>query len=190
MKKSGLTEKSMSNKHFYKTEQAILIAYYKLKDFPKACKIAKQAGISRSTFYRHHSSAYSIPYDYEAYLFSLYSYTIQKLLRRSQISVKLAYLRTLAFISNHRDLFKILFSENRKEVIKKMLHRLRPLISQSWPASCNTDQAFNIYANEVLALIELWGKHDFSVSMLSSTLSEVLYLTKTAPRHLSPIAKL
>ena len=187
MKQKGLTEKNMSNKHFQKTEQAILIAYYKFRDRPGAKKIVKYAGISRSTLYRHHQSIYKIPRDYEEFLLALYTRKIRNLLNKPHLSLEMLYLRTLVFIASYIKIFRVLIAEDHKEIIKRMLLRLKPKVTSSWPAKIHSDQIFDLYANEVLGLIELWCKRGTPSSELDATLNKIIYLTSTAPTHFAPI---
>lgn len=184
MKNSGLTEKKMANKKFRKTENAIFIAYYKFRDYPSAKTLARRAKISRATLYRHHSSPQSLSKDYEKYLLDAYAKKIKKLLKRNP-PLKTLFLRTLVFIHNHRLILKALFKEDHKEIIKKMLDKLKDRILKEWNYAGNTDKLYKVYQNEILGIIEAWGKNDFSVKETTSVLSDILYLTKTTPKHLS-----
>lgn len=176
----------MSNKHFFKTEQAIFIAYYKSRDYPSAQRIATNARISRSTLYRHHHNAQSIPRDYENLITATYSRRIQGLIKKGA-STKILFLRTLIFISHHKKVFKALFTDGRKEVVKQMLAKLKPVIITNWDQKDPLDKAYNVYENEVLGVIEAWSRCDFSSIRLNKTLNDILYLTRTAPKRLKPI---
>lgn len=188
MKKCKLTEKNMSNKHFFKTEQAIFIAYCKFRDYPSARRIATDARISRSTLYRHHCSAQNIPRDYENLITATYRRRVKELIRR-EVPPKILFLRTLIFISRHKKVFNALFIEGRKEVIKQMLSELKPSIISIWHNRNSLSKAYNIYENEVLGVIEVWSKCDFSSVKLNKTLNDILYLTRTAPKRLAPLGE-
>ena len=187
MKKCRLTEKKMSNKRFKKTEQAILIAYFRFHDYPVAKKIAKSAKVSRSTLYRHHQTTTNIPYDYEEYLLQAYLRTIHKLSKKKNPSLKTILLRTLVFIASNRDVFLILFQSNHKEVIKKMLDHIKHPILEEWRLGGDLNKMYSIYKNEVLGAIEIWGKANFSNQTLNSALEAIIYLTKTARHNLLPL---
>lgn len=189
MKNRKLTEKNMSNKRFLKTEQAIFVTYCKFRDCPSAKKLAKMAGVSRSTIHRHHQSAHSIPRNYEEFLLRSYTRAISSLLKKPRTPLKILFLRTFAFISNHGDTFTVLFSKGRKEIVGQILKKLKPRIISSWHHRNNLDQIFSIYEKEIIGVIELWSKHDFAASMLEDSLEKTLYLTQTAPKHLGPIAE-
>lgn len=186
MKKSGLTEKRMANKLFRTSEHAIFIAYFKLKDYASAKRIAKAASVSRATLYRHHCKIQSIPKDYEKYLLSSYIRKIRPFLNKKEFSLKNFYLRTLVFISNHEEIFSALFSEGRKEIITKMLSILKPKLTKILQVS-NRDKVYIVYTNEILGIIEIWSKQHFSLSELNQVLNDILYLTETASDHLTPL---
>lgn len=176
----------MANKSFRKTEQAIFFAYCKFRDCPSVRKIASNAKISRATLYRHHKNAQRIPRDYEELIIATYNRRIKELIKKSA-PVKILFLCTLVFISRHKKVFDALFIEGRKDVIKQMLNRLKPAIITTWHYKDPSNQAYNVYENEVLGVIETWGKSDFSATKLDKTLSDILYLSKTAPERLHPL---
>ena len=178
----------MSNQRFFKTEKAIFIAYYKLKDYPSAKKIARHAKISRSTFYRHHQAANNIPRDYEEFLFNSFKDEIKRYLKNDS-NLSTVFLRLLVFISNHKAIIKALLDDGRKESIKRMLSQLRPAIIYYWRPANNSDKTYNIYENEMLGIIETWSKHNFSTTKLNHVLNDTLYLTKTAPKRLAPLVR-
>ena len=178
----------MKNCRFRKSEHAIFITYfYKLKDYPSAKKLAKLAGISRSTLYYHHKNVRCIPADYENYLLHSYYQAIKNLTHKEVINIKNIYFRTLIFISSNKEVIKVLFKDGRKEVVKKMLDYLKPRIVSEWQIEGDIDKMYDIYKNEVLGCIELWGKHGFSKATFQTTLEDILYLTSTASQKLSPI---
>ena len=186
MKTSGLTEKRMSNKRFRKTEQAIFIAYYTLRDYPTARKLAKRAHISRATLYRHHSGVYAIPIDYEKYLLATYKKAIGGLLRKNA-GIKTVFLRTLVFISNNRMVFIVLFRDGHSNAVKKMIEFLKGRVLEEWHLGGDVDKIYNVYQYEVLGVIEVWSKQKFATKQLDSILSDILYLTNTARRNLLPL---
>ena len=186
MNTSGLTEKRMQNGRFFKNERAIFIAYYKLKDYPSAKKLARIAGVSRSTLYRHHKRVQLISSDYEDYLLKNYRKTIKRFLANNS-NLKNIYLRTLVFISSNREVFQALFKENRKDIVKRIINFIKPRIFAEWHLSGNLDKIYCVYANGVLAIIEIWYKTNFSNQTLELALNDILYLTKNTRRNLLPL---
>ncbi len=179
----------MTNKRFQRTEQAIFAAYYKIRDYPSAQKLSKRAGISRSTFYRHHQATSKIPQDYEEYLFAVYLHRIKKYLNSDAPNLKIIFFRFVVFISSNREVFKALFGEGRKEIIKKMLHPLKPVIIASWDTSVNLDRIFKIYENEVLGIIEVWSEERFINQKITVVFNVIMYMTEHACRNLLPLKK-
>ena len=175
----------MSNKRFLETEKAIFVAYCKLQDFVSAKKVAKCAHISRSTLYRHHKIVQNIPKDYERYLADIYAKRMKKYSHKKHISLKFIYFRTLIFIYNHRKVFLTLFKEERKDVIKEMLLNLRKEVANKWGQNYISDKLYNVYANEVVGIIETWSKNNFSRKRLDIALGDIMFLTETAPKRLS-----
>lgn len=183
---SGLTEKRMKNKRFCKTEKAIFLAYYKLRDYPNAKKLAKTANISRSTLYKHHKKIQAIPADYEDFLLQNYAKAIKKYLKKPA-EFKTILFRTHAFIFANREIFGALFKEGHKETIKKMFNILKPNVLNEWGLTGNLDKIYNIYTNEILGIIESWEKQNFSEKSLEQVLNDTLYLTKTSKQKLLPL---
>ena len=180
----------MTNKLFCKNEWAIFAAYCKCRDYPSAKRIAKRAGVSRSTLHRHHNTVHNIPNDYENYLLEVYSRKMKKYLKKDDPSIKIAFLRFLIFIMNNKAVYEILFNEGRKDIIKKMVHLLKPIIISSWDTVGEMDRIFNIYKNEVLGIVEVWSERGFSDKELTMALKAIVYLTEIAYRKLLPLKKL
>ena len=176
----------MADKRFYGAEHAILIAYFKLRDYPSAQKLARTAGVSRATLYRHHHKIQAIPVDYEKYLLRNYSKAIKRFLDRDA-TPKTLVLRTLVFIACNREMVQILFKSHHQDIIEKMFDRLKPQITQAWHSSDNLDKMYSVYQNEVLGIIKIWSKTGFSDKELGPTLDNILYLTQSAHRNLSPL---
>ena len=179
----------MANKRFQKTERAIFVAYYKLRDFPSARKVARRAKISCSTFYRHHSSPYHISQDYENYLLKSYSSKIKKLINAKNTETNTVFLRTLVFVTAHRVIYKALFKNGQKEIIKRMFRVLRQKIITEWQLPGDLEKLYNVYENEIVGLFEVWDKQNFSSRYLDAVLNDLIYLTKTTPKRLAKIAK-
>lgn len=189
MKNSGLTEKKMKNKKFYQTERAIFVAYYKFRDFPSAKTIAKRANISRSTLYRHHALPRAISNNYEKYLLDIYSDRIKKFLAKNS-STKILFFRTLIFIHSYRMIFEALFDSGHKEVVKRILDKLKDRILKEWNYAGNTDKLYKVYQNEILGIIEMWREGGFKSDEIEGLLSDILYLTKTTPKRLARFLEL
>lgn len=175
----------MANKKFQKTENAIFLAYYKFRDFKTAKALARRAGVSRSTLYRHHQSPERIPENYEKYLLEAYSKTTKKILNQKDISSRKIYLRMLVFIHSNQIIFGALFKDGRKEIIKGMTDIIKKQILNEWNYPGADKKFFKVYQNEVLGLIESWSEKGFEIEELENILNDILYLNKTTPKHLA-----
>ena len=186
MKTSGLTEKKMANKRYRETEYAIFHTFYRLKDCYNANRIAKAAGISRTTLFRHHKRVQAISSDYEDFLIIIYARTIKRFLCRD-ITLKKLFFRTLIFIISNKLVITALIQDGHQSVIKKMLEILKPRIIAEWHLSGDSDKMYSVYANSILGVIETWSKHGFTERSIGQVLSDILYLTSIAHRELLPI---
>ena len=177
----------MTNKRFRKTERAIFASYCRLRDYPSAQEVAKAAKVSRSTLFRHHRKVQNIPSDYETFLLNVYIKRMHRFLQNENTDMRVIFFRLLIFVSNHRDAFLTLFARGKKDIIKEMFQPLKSRITHKWKISGNLDNIYNIYENEVLGVFEIWAKHGFSAEFIDFALNDILYLTRTACRSLSPL---
>lgn len=183
-----LVEK-MSDKRFRKTELAIFIAYYTFQDYPTSRKLARRARVSRSTLYRHHPNVTDIPRDYEDYLLKSFNRAMRKAIHNKEVKLKIVILRMLVFIMNNKKILKLLFKKDQKSIIKKMLIRLKPRLASEWALKGDFADFFNVYMNEVVGIIEIWSKQNFSRNKLGITLNDIMLITKSAPKRLAFLIK-
>ena len=192
MGSAGLTEKKMADKRFYKTEKAIFVTYYhyyKTQYHCSAKTLAHRANISRSTLYRHHPIPKNILSDYESYLLKSYASNMKHVLSRESTSLKMLFLRSLAFISAHEKLFQLLFKHEQKTIIIKIMNKLKVHIIKEWHQNTVKDAMYVVYSNEILGIIEMWARHNFSHQEIDIILNDILLLTNTAPHRLSLVTK-
>ena len=183
-----ITEKRLKDKRFRDTEEAIVMAFFVLKD--KIClkRLIKTAGISRSTLYRHHENINKIVPDYEEYMVSKYKRFIQRLLKFKRIDLKTLYVQTLSFMSNNHKIMAFLLEYDNHSFLEEMIGFLKPKIIS---VSKITDQeVMSIYLKEVVCLIEEWGRAGFDSKKIDGTVDKIMFLTNTAYFRLSPIKRL
>ena len=186
---SGLSERKMKNKKFRKIEKAIFVAYFKLKNYPNARRIARMARISRSTLYRHQTMIYRIPHDYEDYLIEQYDRTMKGCLLKSCVSLKTMVHCMLVFILMNRRVFGELLKMGDDNVVRRLIRRCKQKVLDEWGRDDGLVKIFGIYENEVLGLIIDWGREGFSDEKMSDVLNGIMYLTRTARQRLGPIAR-
>lgn len=155
------------SKRYKKTEEKILAVFL---DEPRCsmCKLAKKAGIARSTFYTHHHSGKLIILDCEEEILKRYSDFIKK---RLQKNLKALYLDTLLFIIKNRQVFEIFFEFGDREIIIKMLFNLQPKFGMS-------DRLFRIYVAEITEIIFEWGERGFLEGEIEEVLCDIKKLRK------------
>ena len=188
MKASRLSEKSMSDKRFRKTENTIFLTYCRIKDYCSAKKLAKLAGISRSTLYRHHPCPQKVLQDYEDYLLSVYKHRIKESLQKPETPIRNIFFQTLIFIVNHKRVFLVLIKGNSR-IIERMLNTLKPVISKEFSFITSSNKIYRIYENEVLGVIETWASQNFSDKKIHLVLNDIMFLTESARQRLSPLSR-
>jgi AcrR family transcriptional regulator len=165
------------SRRYKKTEEAILTVFF---DNPSCTinKLAKKAGIARSTFYTHHHSARDVSLDLECDILENYLAEIKRRLKMNDIYIKSLYLDTLIFITKNRQFFKMF---NNREVVRKMLFELRQKVREP-------EKIFRIYISEVTEIIFEWGERGFMEEEIEKVLADIMYLTITARERLAPLA--
>ncbi len=165
------------SRRYKKTEEAILAVFF---DNPNCTmqKLARKAGIARSTFYTHHHSAREVLPDLECNILEKYLAEIKRRLKMNDIYIKSLYLDTLIFISRNRQFFRMF---DNREMVRKMLFELRQKVREP-------EKIFRIYISEVTEVIFEWGERGFVEEEIEKVLADIMYLTITARERLAPLA--
>ncbi len=179
-----LTDKKLRNKKFRKNEEAILDALLIIGGIPSVKQLIRIAGISRATLYRHHRTVHEIIPDYEYYVLNKYRNTIRRSAKHKTLSARIIYERLLVFMATHQKIMK-LFRINQISLIEKLVFATKTKIIST--RKVQEGEMFEIYAKEVVALIENWEKKGSKASEISLTVSKIIHLTNTAHIRLSPI---
>lgn len=181
-----LTSKKLNNKRFRTTEEAILLAYYIVKDSLSPSRLTRTARISRSTFYRHHESLARIAPDYEAYVLGRAKTTFSRLMKIHRIPLRVLCERVLIFITANRQLINFLLNFGSPDFLEQFLMILEP---QLLPASkLKTREQFLIYLGEIATLIRAWCISDYDQRLVRDLIDKIIYLTHTASIRLSPLS--
>ena len=184
----AITEKKLRNKRFRKTEEAIIMAFFTSKTFLSVNRLIKLAGISRSTFYRHHRNVYEVASDYESYLIRQYAKTTRKFIKRQKsINLRNIYLNMLIFIRAYNKLFTFILKYGDSRIIEKIIITIKPVIINSSPVTEGT--VFKMHIKEISGIIEEWVATDFDKESIIPTVDKMMYLTNTANKHFSPLTK-
>ena len=183
----GQPKTKTKNKRYQKTEEVILEALMKSKEFPTTSMLIKKARIARSTLYRHHKTVLKILPDYERGVLIKYGNVVRRLIRRKNIQIRTICLRTLIFIMAEQELFKILLKYEGGIIIEKMILKLRSKLKAACHLPPNSDKILRVYAKEVAGIIEEWSDSGFKEDKINETLNKILYLTETMKQRLGPL---
>lgn len=179
-----ITERKLKDKRFRANEEAILVALISAKERLSPIRLARHAGISRATFYRHHKNVHEIVDDYERYILRKCKNTVMRLIKKNA-HVKTVFQRILIFLSANKMIVKFLLENGCPGLIEKIVLALKPKIIATGKVA--DGEMYNLYAKEVSGLIETWCRDGFNVDEISVTANKIMYLTKTAYMRLSPL---
>lgn len=184
----GLGGSRISHKRFRKNEEAIFEAYYKIRSCntkPTPAILAKKAGISRATLYRHHNSIYAINRNYQRSLIRQYKSTMRR--ARNQTSAEQLLYMMLLFVVHNKRVFLMISWDTGRILADEMLKYLRESLQGKYLVANYSVAVFNIYVGEVEALLMEWSKREFAEVELEQVYQNLLYLTRTAAVRLRPI---
>lgn len=178
----------MRDKRYRKTEDAILKVFFKeSKNEITMVKMAKKAGIGRSTMYVHHHAIKKIIPDYEKYILREYGLTMRRRSRAKNTTLKSLYFDTLVFILRNRKIFEMFLRFDDRDIIIKMIEKLKVEIAGFARLPKNSEKIFKIYTGEIVEVIFEWGKKGLPENELEKVLSDIIYLTNTCRDRLMPI---
>lgn len=176
----GITDKRLNNRRFYRTEEAILRAFFDSNGFTGVGKVTQKAGVARSTFYHHHRAVDKIITDYKNYILLKYKKMVKGILNSKNVSIRVLYSKTIFFIIHNKKVFKILLMGEDNEVFENMVLRLQPSLVSLMRLPKNSEKIFLVYTGEVVALLSDWCKNGAHEDNIGHLLDELLYLTDTA----------
>lgn len=181
-----ISEEQLRDSRFRKTEIAILTVFSATKDIPTPEKLAKQAGVSKATLYRHHKTVYDIVPDYKNYILAQYHNMMRIQRNKKNIKIENLYRKVLFFICRNKRLFLCLFFKSDFVVVEEMINYLKPKISELCALPKNSEKIFVVYKKEIAGLIEAWAKTNFEEARIDEVLADVVFLTKTMRKRLQP----
>lgn len=168
----------MRNRRYCQTEEVFVRIILKGDFYISADELAKRAGVSRSTFYRHHRAVKHIIRDYENYIVRLYHGSTRDLVRH-RVNPRQLYWHTLVFIAKHRRIFLILQKGGNRSAFTRIVEYLKPGIVSAARLPKNAARNYRIYTAEIVELLWRWGEAGFQDAEIDDLLSNILYLTKT-----------
>ncbi|MDO4752872.1 MAG: TetR/AcrR family transcriptional regulator [Candidatus Saccharibacteria bacterium] len=190
MAKKILLKNKMKNRRFRKNEEAIIDVF--LNDYKKGItvqKMAKKAGLGRTTIYIHHHATREIISDYHKYILAQYRKEIQKKLKKRDVPLKMLYFDMLIFILRNKKIFGMFLQFGNRDILMDMIKKMELKIVKFARLPKNSEKILGIYVSEVVELIFEWGKRGFSERELESILKDIMYLTETSRNRLMPISQ-
>lgn len=186
MTDGGLTDKRLENKRFRKTEEAIFVTFFEgTESFASMRQVAVRAGVSKSALYRHHRSLTAIVHDYEEYLLGKYITMMSEILAKSDVSTKIMVTQMVLFILRYKRVFVALFRNGKKgPVVRKMVKQWEARIKKDLRAKAEYRKLLNVYAGEVLGVIDSWGEEGFEEDDAKRVVNDIVYLTDTIEKRL------
>ncbi len=181
----GISEKRLNNRRFKKTEEAILRVYLSDEECVSMGKMAKRAGISRSTLYHHHRTINSITIDYKKYVMRKYGRFLKREMR-ARIGVKSLLLQMILFVLHNKKAFEILFKRDKGDVIREMLGKKKEIIMR-YACIRKNNKVFMIYCSEMTELFREWSLDGFSETEIEELFENIVYLTDTIKQRLAKI---
>ena len=177
----------LKDRRFRKNEGLIVEIFIKGNGELTVKKMAKETGLSRSTVYEHHHAIKEIIPDYERHVLAEYSRLMRKKMRRKNVQLRTLYFDTLVFILRNRKIFEMFLKFNDRNVVMKMVDKMRGKIVNLAGLPKKSDKVFRVYAVEVVEIIFGWGERGFLESELEQVLGDIMYLSKTCGHRLGPI---
>ena len=175
----GITDKRLNNRRFYRTEEAILKAFFG-NTYLSVREVTRQVGIARSTFYHHHQSTAKIVADYQRYIIDKYKRLTKKMLGAQKVPARMMYERTLLFIVQHKKVFKILLAGKERSILKYMITKMQPRLVDIMHLPKNSKKIFLVYEGEVTSLMDAWCRNGMREDEINRLLDEIIFLTETA----------
>ncbi len=175
----GITDRRLNNRRFYRTEEAILKAFFDDNSLSTR-EVAKHAGIARSTFYHHHQSTAKIITDYQKYIADKYKRLAKKMLSAQKTPIRMMYERIFLFTIQYKKIFKILQMNKELSILKYMIRRMQPRLVEAMRLPKNSARIFLVYEGEVASLMDAWCRKGMMEDEINQLLDEIVFLTETA----------
>ncbi len=174
------------DKRYKEIEEKILQLFFEYGYNLTASIVAKELGVSRSTFYRHHKTVQDIIPDYVKMLTSDLDMECQGC---NEECIQIFFERILIFIVRERELFLIFLKMKNREVLVLILLKNEKMILKYADFRVEAGKVYNIYIGEVVAVVTEWGENGFLCDEINVVLGDILYLTRTMKVRLGPLAK-
>ena len=152
----------------------------------RAYQLTRQAGISRSAFYKHYCDINDAVRQIEQEIVADFRRGYESLRARGSVTNESVYLRLLIFIHQNREDVQAAIDRQSYGLLLALLAEIRPEITKRWPhySAEYTKQLFRLYAGQAIAMIVIWiEKTKCSKSTLSALARQLATLADSAPHY-------
>ena len=174
------------DKRYREIEEKILQLFFEYGYSLTASMVAEKLGVARSTFYRHHKTVQDILPDY-----------IKLILEDAKVDCKGSdegcvqkfFMGVLILIVREKEIFLIFLKMQNREILVLILLRNEKLLLKYADFRVEAGSIYNIYVNEVVAVVDDWGKEGFPCNKVNVVLGDIMYLTRTMKVRLGPLVR-
>ena len=177
IERSGLVFDKSGDRRFCSNEEAIFDVFSKVDIGISLEIIIRRAGISSSTFYRHHKSINSLLYDYEKMILDCFKQFIQ--ISRKGADLRQTVRRMLIFIVLNKKIIEVVAVKDNFLIIYRMVRVLKRKIELAGYVMENDNRIFDIYVCEVCGVIKGWQEDGYPEQVLMRIENDIVYLTLT-----------
>ncbi len=182
-----LFEEKLRDKRFYQAERAIFTVYLG-EEVSDVDVLARKAGVSKATFYRHHRTLEAVVEDYKELLEVRLEKAFGDMNEAANIEILKFYRRLLFFVLRNRDLFRLIELRGRKSPFCLLEKPIKMSVARRGQLLEN-EMIYRIYMAEIVAVLEMWAERGVDEGEMEMVLENILYLTKTARIRLGPLKR-
>ena len=177
------TKSQKKNKHYWKTEDSILKAFFQTRSKQTVKKLTKRAKISRSTFYRHHENQYAIMPDLERKTVAEFGREMGKFTRAHSVQTRMLVYRMLNFVRKNGRECEMIVRRGDERTLEAMIDDLLPQIARANHIPTECEVLVRVYQKEITGIVETWILGNFRPGE-TEVLGDMMYMTNTARRRL------
>lgn len=187
VKRSGQIFSKTGDRRFRETEETIFYIFADPNTEPSVENYTSRAGISSSTFYRHHKSVYSLLHDYERIIMKQFRQFMHETVNFEKVGFRQIVYRMLIFIIINRDVIRVVASRDNFLIIYYMVSALKDKAKCASFQTEATERIFDIYAFEICGVIKNWHEDGYPECVLPKIEKDILYLTSTINERLGKL---
>ena len=188
VKRSGQIFDKAGDRRFCETEWDIFSVFADPNTEPSIKSYTSRAGISSSTFYRHHKSVYALLQDYEQMVMEQFWQFMYETVDYEKVGLRQIVYRMLVFIMLNKDVIGVVASRDNYLIFYLMVKTLRNKVSLTVCQNGDTNRVFDVYVCEVCGLIKDWHESGYPERALPRIENDIVYLSLTINERLGKLA--